>query len=112
MSEDLTLVTRAVPDLVTTAAAAAEVSGETTSFSTTVDSALATGLTANGAAADVLTSTVPEASNITGTDSENSQLRAMVLHLSPKPHITVKHARKRKAESAANVTSSPFKQMM
>jgi len=87
-TEDLTLVTRAVPDLVTTAAAAAaaEVSAETTSFSTTVDSALDTGLTANGAAADVLTSTVLEASNISGTDSENSQFRAMVLHLLPKPH--------------------------
>ena len=114
-TEDLTLVTIALPVMVTTATTAAQVSSVTTSLDTiTQDSALVTGQTASSA--DVLTTTtattVPEACSVTGTDSENSQFRAVMLHLSPKPHITVKRARKRKAESAANVTSSPFKQML
>ena len=45
-------------------------------------------------------------------NTPNSKFRALLLHLSPKPHISGQRSRKRKAECATNITSSPYKQML
>lgn len=84
----------------------------TTGDSTLVTAAPETATTTDSQVPTSTTETMPEECGRATCATDNSQFTAMLHQLSPKPHITVQRARKRKAESATNITSSPFKQML
>jgi len=75
------------------------------------DPAVATDTSTTDPATDIATTSAMSVSTPVVPPS-SVRFKAALAELSPRPHIAVQRTRKRKTESAVNVTSSPYKQLL